>query len=89
MNYLFHGFEFICVYIDDLLVLTKGDWIYHAHKIELTINKLRGKGMKYNIKNYFFVQTQMIYLGFWVIRYGVKPIYNKIQAIIIRSHQLP
>ena len=41
MNYLFHGFEFIRVYIDDLLVLTKGDWIYHVHNMELTLNKLK------------------------------------------------
>ena len=27
MNDLFHGFEFICAYIDAILVLTKGYWI--------------------------------------------------------------
>ena len=26
MNDLFHGFEFIRAYIDDLFILTKGDW---------------------------------------------------------------
>ena len=26
MNDLFHGFEFICAYIDALLILTKVDW---------------------------------------------------------------
>ena len=41
MNYLFHGFEFICAYIDDLLILTKGNWTYHVQKLELTINKLK------------------------------------------------
>ena len=29
MNHLFHGFEFISVYIDDLLILPKRDWKDH------------------------------------------------------------
>ena len=43
MNDLFHGFEFIHACIDELLILTKGDWTYHAQKLELTLNKLKGK----------------------------------------------
>ena len=49
MNYLFLGFEFICAYIDDMLILTNGDWIDHVQKLELTLNKLKGKGLKCNI----------------------------------------
>ena len=30
MDYLFHGIEFICAYIDELLILTKGYWTYHV-----------------------------------------------------------
>ena len=33
MNDLFHGFEFIHVYIDKLLILTKGDWTYYVQKL--------------------------------------------------------
>ena len=40
MIYLFHGFEFIRAYIDNLLILTKGDWTGHLQKLELTLNKL-------------------------------------------------
>ena len=74
MNDLFHGFEFICVYIDGLLILTRGDWTYHVHKLEITLNKLKGKGFKFNIDKSFFRQTEMEYLGFWVTWDGVKPI---------------
>ena len=52
------------MYIDDLLVLTKGDWTDRLHKLELTLNKLKGKGLKFNIEKYFFGQTEMEYLGF-------------------------
>ena len=51
MNDLFYGFEFICVHIDELSILTKRDWTDNVHKIELIFNKLKGKGLKYNIKN--------------------------------------
>ena len=32
------------------LILTKGYWTYHVNKLELTLNKLKVKGLKYNIE---------------------------------------
>ena len=45
MNELFHGFESICAYIDNILILTKGDWTDHVHKLELMLNKFKEKGL--------------------------------------------
>ena len=81
MSDLFNGFEFICAYIDDILILIKGDWIDYVQKLELTLNKLKEKGLKRDIENYFFRKTEMEYLGLWVTRNGVKPINKKIEAI--------
>ena len=55
------------------MVLTEGDWTDHVHKLELMINKLKGKGLKYNIEKLFFGQTKIEYLSFWVTRDVVKP----------------
>ena len=63
MNDLFHGFYFIHAFIDDVFIRTKKDWIDHIHKLELTLNKLKEKGLKCNIEKYFFGQTEMEYLG--------------------------
>ena len=41
MNDLFHVFEFVCVYMDEILILTKGDLTDHVQKLQLTINKLK------------------------------------------------
>ena len=41
MNDLFSRFEFIRVYIEDILILTKGNRKDHVHKLELTLNKLK------------------------------------------------
>ena len=54
MNDLFHGFELICAYIDDLLILTKRDWTYHIQKLELTLNTLKEEGIKYNIESIYW-----------------------------------
>ena len=35
MNKMFHGFEFIWAYIDDILIITKGDWSDHPGKWNL------------------------------------------------------
>ena len=35
MNYLFQGFEFICAYIYEILILKKVDWIDHVQKLKL------------------------------------------------------
>ena len=59
MNDLFHWLEFIYVYMDELLVLTKGYWTDHVQKLELTLNKLEGKGLKCNIEKSFFGKTEM------------------------------
>ena len=81
MNYLFRGFGFIREYIDDMLILTKGYWADHIQRLELTLNKLKVKGLKCYIERSFFRQTKMEYLGFWVTRNGVKPINKNIEAI--------
>ena len=59
MNDFFHGFEFIRACIDDMLILTKRDWTYHIQNLELILNKLKKKGLKYNTERYFFGQTEM------------------------------
>ena len=69
---LFQVFEFIRAYIDDLLILKGGDWTGHVQKVELTINKQKGSGLKYNIEKYFFRKTKMEYFGLWVTHDGVK-----------------
>ena len=49
--------------------------------MELTLNKLKEKGLKCNIERSFFRNIKMEYLGFWVPQNGVKPMNKKIEAI--------
>ena len=52
MNDLFHGFEFIRAYIDNILILTKGYWTDHVQNLELKINKLNGKDLNLMSKSH-------------------------------------
>ena len=42
---------------------------------------MKVSGLKYNIGNPLFGQTEMKYLGFWVTHDVVKPMDRKIEAI--------
>ena len=39
MNEMFRGFEFIQGYINELLIITRGDWYYHLEKLEPKFKK--------------------------------------------------
>ena len=78
MNKMFRGFDFIWAYIDDLLIITKGDWSDYFQKLEQTLQKVKDNGLKCNIKKSSFGKTDMEYLGFWVNRTGIQPINKKL-----------
>ena len=78
MNEMFRGLELIQAYIDDLLIIMKGDWSDHLDKLELTLQKLKENGLKCNIEKSSFRQTKMEYLGFWVNSTGIRPINKKV-----------
>ena len=56
MNDLFHVFESFLLYMDDILILTTGDWKDHIQKLELTLNNCdtcqRTKQSNKNMVNY-------------------------------------
>ena len=58
MNDLFHGCLFICAYIDELLILSKLDWTDHVQNLELTLNKLKGKGPNVILKVHSLVELK-------------------------------
>ena len=65
MSDLFQGMEFVRAYIDDLLLLTKGDWSDHVVKVGQVLQRLGEAGLKVNCEKSFFGRTETEYLGFW------------------------
>ena len=54
---MFRGLEFIRPYINDLLMITKGDWSDHLEKMEQTLQKIKDNGLKCNVEKSFFGET--------------------------------
>ena len=81
MNEIFVGFEYVRAYIDDLLIITKGDLEDHLEKVEQVLHKLQEKGLKVNANKCSFAQDKLEYLGYLITRKGIKPIAKKIEAM--------
>jgi len=82
MSELMDGLEFVRTYIDDLLCLTKGTFEEHLEKIELVLQRLLKAGLKVNVTKSFFARSQLEYLGYWITRTGIKPVYDKVKAVM-------
>ena len=75
------GLEFVRAYIDDLLVISKGNWEDHLDKLETVLERLKQAGLKVNAKKSFFGRGELEYLGYWITCKGVMPVPKKIEAI--------
>ena len=65
-NVIFPGIEIVRTYIDDLLVINKGDWFDRLNRMDPVLENLIENGLKCNIEKLFFGQTNMEYLCFCV-----------------------
>ena len=74
--------EFVRVYIDDLLVITKGSFEDHLEKLKQVLSTLQEAGLKCNLSKSFFCQEQVEYLGYLLTRDGIKPLPKKVKAIL-------
>lgn len=82
MSDLMRGLEFVRAYIDDLLVLTKGNFDEHLDNLELVLQRLQVAGLKVNAVKSFFARGELEYLGYWITRQGVQPVSKKVNAIL-------
>ena len=73
--------EYVRTYIDDLLVITTGNWTDHLEKLDEVLNRLQKAGLKVNAKKSFFGKPELEYLGYWITRQGIQPLPKKVLAI--------
>ena len=68
MASLMSELEHVRVYLDDLLVITKGDFQDHLQKLDEVLEKLMKGGLKVNLKNFFWLvlkQTTLDIESLW------------------------
>ena len=71
---LFEGFNTVCVYIYDILVITKNYYREHIKAFNKFLQILVEAGLKVNAENSFLENTETKYLGFWGSKYGLRPL---------------
>jgi hypothetical protein len=84
MKDLMASFEFVRVYMDDLLTIMRQTLDEHLQKMETLLTRLRDAGLKVNAAKSSFCahEIEIEYLGYILTREGIKPQPKKVQAIL-------
>jgi Reverse transcriptase (RNA-dependent DNA polymerase) len=82
MSKLTQDLEYVKTYLDDLLILTNSNFADHLTKLEMVLARLSTVGMRVNASKSKFFAEQIEYLGYWITRKGIQPVYNKVEAIL-------
>ena len=80
MAVLFKVLHMVCVYIDDVLVMTNHNYKYHLNALETFLQRLAEVGIKVNSDNVFFGQIDTEYIYFWVYNNGVRQLSYIVDA---------
>ena len=81
MSELMVGLEFARAYIDDLLVVSKGNFETHMQHLEQVLTRLAEAGLKINASKSSFCCDELEYLGYLINCKGVRPTLKKVEAI--------
>ena len=81
MEKLFHRWHFVKIFIDDLLVMTRGDFLDHVKKVREALTKIERSGLKVKVKKCVFATKCLKYLGFRIDTNGISPLEEKVEAI--------
>jgi hypothetical protein len=81
MGNIMAALEYVKGYIDNLLVITRGSHDDHLDKLEHLFIKLHDAELNVNAAKLLFCTQETDYLGYILIRGGIKPQPKKVQAI--------
>ena len=82
MSDLMSGLEFVHVYIDDILCITKDNFQDHLWKLEKVFMRIQDANLRINAKKSFFAKPEVTYLEFKINRLGIMPLIKKVKAIL-------
>jgi Reverse transcriptase (RNA-dependent DNA polymerase) len=82
MSKLTQDLEYVKTYLDDLLIITNSSFAEHLTKLEMVLARLSTAGMRVNASKSKFFAELIVYLGYWITRNGIQPVYKKVKAIL-------
>eukprot|EP00957_Ditylum_brightwellii_P086153 6555253-Ditylum_brightwellii.AAC.1 len=68
MSKMFADIKEVCAYINNLLLISNGDWGSHLQKLDKVLVRLKCAGLKVNAQKSFFGHQELEYLDYWVTR---------------------
>ena len=81
MSNIMRDLNFVKVFLDDLLIVTKGRLQDHLHKLSVVLSRLRDAGLRIKVSKCKFCQKKVCYLGFVLTTEGIFPMPEKIEAL--------
>ncbi len=86
INHVLSGLNFLVVYIDDVLIMSKNYEEHHAHLKEV-FRRLQKFGLIINLEKCVFGAEEVEFCGVLVNKHGVKPLPERVTCI--REFKLP
>ena len=69
-------------FLDDIIIVTKGEIHSHKEKLFKCLDKLEEEKLAINLEKCHFAKTKISWLGYEINKNGIKPIVSKTQAIL-------
>jgi len=69
----FKHLPYVLIYVDDILIITKGSYDQHLKAVETVLCILRKCGMQINPDKSYFCKQEVEYLGYIINRQGIAP----------------
>ena len=82
LSRIFQGMIFVLVYIDVVLIITKGTFEQHMEAVKEVLIKILKLGMQLNVDKSHFATIEVDYLDYIVNRKGITPQPSKVQIIV-------
>ena len=82
MSVLFIEFPDVIVYINNILLFTKGTFDFHLERLELVLGVLRHANLHVHVEETFLAADRVDYLGYTITTKGVMPQNKKITALL-------
>lgn len=81
MTELFRHFKDILIYIDNLLVVTRGTYKDHLTVLRKVLKNIQEEGLKIHLKKCYFAQQTLPYMVFFIDCEGIRPDPFKVSAL--------
>ena len=82
MDDILGDLDYVRVYIDDILVISNGNFDDHMEKLDTVLSRIEQAGFRANVRKCFFAEDELDYLGYTLTQKGVKPQTKKVEAIL-------